>query len=344
MLSSPGGRLEYSYDVVVVGSGYGGAIAASRFARAGRSVCVLERGLERHPGDFPETLRGGAREMQITTRKRRIGKATALFDLRLDDEANVLVGCGLGGTSLINANVALRPAPRVFDDPRWPTPLRSPGALDPWFERAETWLGSTRYPTHGADLPKLTTLGDLAGPLGGTLQRAPINVTFATDTGANAGPNPAGIVQPPCNGCGNCIAGCNVGAKNTVLMNYLPDAVRHGARLFTGCAVRTVLPVDGAPESERWEVEFDLVGSGRRRFRPSGRRGLAAGGGMRFEPASSCCRPEHSGPPRSSSDPVTPDSSCRITWASGSPATATCSVSPTAPTATFEASVGLDVN
>lgn len=261
MLSSPGGRLESSYDVVVIGSGYGGAIAASRFARAGRSVCLLERGLERHPGDFPETLSRGARDTQILTRSRHFGSRTALFDLRLDDEANVLVGCGLGGTSLINANVALRPRPDVLADLRWPTALRAPGALDPYFERAEQWLGSNTYPESEPSLPKLETLGVIADALGAPLQRAPINVTFGESPSAN----PAGVKLSACNGCGNCVAGCNVGAKNTVLMNYLPDAVRHGAQIFTSRSVLTVLPNAGR-DSAGWDVTFEVVDSGRRKF------------------------------------------------------------------------------
>ncbi len=266
MLSSPGGRLAFSYDVVVIGSGYGGAIAASRFARAGRSVCVLERGLERHPGDFPETLTAGARELQILTRSRHLGSKTALFDLRLDDEANVLVGCGVGGTSLINANVALRPRPDVLADARWPAALRVPGALDPYFARAEHWLGANTYPDTEPALPKFETLGVVAEALGAPLLRAPINVTFAESSPVN----PAGITLSHCNGCGNCVAGCNVGAKNTVLMNYLPDAVRHGAEIFTSRSVLTVLPLDrpsNAGDTNGWEVTFESIGSGRKRFR-----------------------------------------------------------------------------
>ncbi len=107
-LSSPLAELHAHEDVVVVGSGYGGAIMASRLARAGRSVVVLERGPERHPGDFPDRLRNAGRDLEVRTPWGRIGAATALFDVRLEGGQSVLVGCGLGGTSLINANVALR--------------------------------------------------------------------------------------------------------------------------------------------------------------------------------------------------------------------------------------------
>ena len=122
-LSSPISDLRPHYDVVVVGSGYGGAIAACRLARAGRSVCVLERGRELVPGDFPEDLLGAARETQAHVGDSVYGSRAGLFDFRLGRDISVLVGCGLGGTSLINANVALEADPRIFDDERWPTAL-----------------------------------------------------------------------------------------------------------------------------------------------------------------------------------------------------------------------------
>ncbi len=254
------GTLQPTYDVIVVGSGYGGAIAASRFARAGQSVCVLERGSERWPGSYPETLRAAVRNSQLQTEKRHYGSRTALFDIRFDDEVNVLVGCGLGGTSLINANVALRPIPEVFDDRRWPEALRGDNKhdLERYFALAEQWLGSNAYPDAAPRLAKLDALNTVADHLGAPLRRAPVNVTFGEAI------NAAGVSQPACNGCGNCVSGCNVGAKNTVLMNYLPDAVQHGAAIFTERSVDSVshAPVGG----RRWEVTFHEVASGRRFF------------------------------------------------------------------------------
>ncbi len=264
VLSADEGSIESRYDVVVIGSGYGGAIAASRFARAGKRVCVLERGAERWPGDYPENLWSAARDTQIHARGRRYGSPLSLYDMRFDDEVNVLVGCGLGGTSLINANVALRPLGAVFADRRWPSAIRELGGdgLVPYFERAERWLGSNPYPTDGPSLPKLEALGVIAEALGVPMERAPVNVTFDEAT------NAAGVTQPACNNCGNCISGCNVGSKNTVLMNYLPDAVHHGAQIFTERSVDWIEEGPGrrSDSSALWRVVFHQVGSGRRRF------------------------------------------------------------------------------
>ena len=122
-LSLPIENIKNHYTVVVIGSGYGGGIAASRLDRAGKQVCVLERGKEFFPGDFPSTLPEAAANSQYDTPKGHSGSETNLFDFHTNDDINVLVGCGLGGTSLINANVAIEADPRVFQNSEWPKAL-----------------------------------------------------------------------------------------------------------------------------------------------------------------------------------------------------------------------------
>ena len=94
-LARPAAQAKPTYDVVVVGSGYGGGVAASRLARIGLSVAVLERGREYLPGDFADTLLGASTSLQINGNGRRIGPADALFDLRAGRDIHALVGCGL---------------------------------------------------------------------------------------------------------------------------------------------------------------------------------------------------------------------------------------------------------
>ena len=124
-LSSPIEDLKPHYTVVVIGSGYGGGIAASRLARAGQQVAVLERGKEFLPGEYPDTEIEALPEVQVRLPDQVIGPRTGLYDIRMNDDMSVLVGCGLGGTSLINANVASRPERRLFDDPVWPQAFRN---------------------------------------------------------------------------------------------------------------------------------------------------------------------------------------------------------------------------
>jgi cholesterol oxidase len=85
------------YTVVVIGSGYGGGIAASRMARAGQSVCILERGKEFQPGEYPDTDAEALREMQVRTPEATAGSKTGLYDFVVGNGINVFLGCGLGG-------------------------------------------------------------------------------------------------------------------------------------------------------------------------------------------------------------------------------------------------------
>src|SRR5262245_34128578 len=145
-LARPLDRLEPRYDVVVVGSGYGGGVAASRLARAGLRVAVLERGREFVTGEFPSRFPDLRGEMQLSGKRLRLGSATGLYDVRLGEDMHVLVGCGLGGGSLINAGVALRPDPRVFADPTWPDELRDDGLLEEGYARAARWVRPAQDP------------------------------------------------------------------------------------------------------------------------------------------------------------------------------------------------------
>ncbi len=246
------------YDVVVVGSGYGGGITASRMARAGRRVALLERGSERRPGEYPDRELEMMGELQVDAAIGRTGSPTGLYDLHLNDDLNVFVGCGLGGTSLVNANVSLPPDSRVFADERWPRALREDGErLCTGFLRAEEMLKPQPYPAEDGELPKLAALQRSAQGMGAAefFDRPPINVNF------EAGVNHVGEEQGACTLCGDCVSGCNYGAKNTTLMNYLPDARNHGAEIFTNAAVKSVERGEG-----RWIVHFATLGSGREAF------------------------------------------------------------------------------
>ena len=256
-LSSPLEDIKDHYAVVIVGSGYGGGIAVSRLARAGQHVCVLERGKEFQPGEYPDTELEALPEIQVNLPDQTIGSPTGLYDIRISDAMNVLVGCGLGGTSLINANVASRPEPRVFDDPRWPAAFRADvkTLLAEGFAHAEEMLGSKPYPDDLPPTPKMLAHDKSGAALNGKTYRLPINVTFAD------GVNHVGVQQYKCALCGDCMSGCNYGAKNTVIMNYLPDARQHGAEIYTEVAVRYL-----ERQNDQWLVHYQILGVGQEGF------------------------------------------------------------------------------
>ena len=245
-LSRPLSQLKAEYTVVVVGSGYGAGVAASRLARAGQSVCVLERGREILPGQYPDGLATAQAEMQVDTSRGRIGSPYGMYNVHVNPDMMALVGCGLGGTSLINANVALEIDPRQFDHAPWPDEFRNDKtALAQYTQHAMAMLDAKPYPDSFPVLNKLQALRASAEAMKQPFYRPPIAVNFEDQV------NAFGVAQPRCTLCGDCTSGCNDGAKNTTLMNYLPDAHNHGAEIFTQARVSHI-----ERDGDGWRVHF----------------------------------------------------------------------------------------
>lgn len=249
-------------DVVVIGSGYGGSFAALELAADHRSVWVFERGREIVAGEFAETLGELPGHVQFTRAADGVprGYRDALFDLRIDDDAMALVGCGLGGGSLINAGVFLEPRDEVLDDPRWPQSIRSDrAALRQAYGWARTVIGVT--PLEAPErFPKYQALERLARAIPeARVTAAPIAVAGRDGTSA------VGVERRACIACGNCVTGCNHGSKNTLHESAIPLAAERGARFWTGAqAVRVSraapgarVPGSGAPA--RWVVRFERI-------------------------------------------------------------------------------------
>lgn len=257
-LSKPLSSLKPFYEVVVVGSGYGGAISACRLSRAGLQVCVLEKGKEFQPGEYPDTLGEAEGEMQLNTDDRRAG-TNGLYDFHVSEDISVFKGCGLGGTSLVNAGVSIKPEDRVLADPRWPEAiLRDGQGLEAGYRLAEAMLSPAPYPeaTEGyPELNKARAMKLAAGKMNFPFRYANINVSFQD------GVNKSGVTQKRCNNCGDCVTGCNHGAKNTLIMNYLPDAVNHGAEIFCNVGVEYV---EKSPEG--WLVHFSPYDTDRAKY------------------------------------------------------------------------------
>jgi len=227
-----------SYDVVVVGSGYGGAITAARIATADLpakpTVCVLERGKEWWPGNnpFPDTLR------DVTSEFHSALNPLGLYELTSYRDISVMKGCGLGGTSLINANVAATPDPDVFDRADWPRALRW-DAIRPYYDRARTTLGAGPDP-RAWDFPKVHAMDRRAREIGTRAKPLDLAINFT-----RKGTNDQGVPCNPCLACGDCTSGCNHLSKNTLYMNYLPMARNAGAAIFTHSTVDWIEKLSG---------------------------------------------------------------------------------------------------
>nr|OQO29666.1 hypothetical protein B0A51_02571 [Rachicladosporium sp. CCFEE 5018] len=236
-----------SYDVVVIGSGYGGGVAASRMARARprQSVCVFERGLERWPDEYPSStfwvLQNLCTMGQIDFAWSkgiaiRLGNPTGLYRWFCAGSSNAFVGNGLGGTSLINANVYLRPRLETFTSSAWPAELRQPGELDKCFDRAERMLEPQSYPKSREPVHKYSVFKQQAHLAGLGNRFAPAKQTIAFEDRINA----AGVHLRASTLSGQDSTGLNDGSKNSVLATYLADAWCFGAEIYCGCDVRYV--------------------------------------------------------------------------------------------------------
>ncbi|MGW5260425.1 GMC oxidoreductase [Microbispora sp. NPDC004025] len=243
-------------DAVVVGSGFGGAVAAYRLAEAGLSVVVLERGRAYAPGDFP---RGPA----------QLGRAFwdpaeglyGMYDIWSFSDCDSVVASGLGGGSLIYANVMLRKDEDWFVHEQalpdggyesWPVTRAD---LDPHYDAVERMIGVAPYPlSHPGFDGTLKTLAmrDAAAELGLDWRLPPLAVSFAPSPDAEpcqgvpvaaaAYGNLHGVPRRTCRLCGECDIGCNDGAKNSLDHTYLSAARHHGADLRALHEVRRVRP------------------------------------------------------------------------------------------------------
>lgn len=249
---------EPAYDVLIVGSGYGGAVAAAGFAGcsdvSGRPlrVCLLERGREYLPGSFPSGMAELPTQLRGRLGERRFG-GEGLFDLRIGPDINVVQANGLGGGSLINAGVMKVPGPEVFGE-RWPAAWRDAATRQRYYDEAQHLLGATvdgqsndigRHADHARELPRKTeVLRTLAKD---RFRKASITVAMEDRRTV------AGVQLKACKLCGDCATGCNYGAKESLDTNLLVRAYRRGAELYCGATVLRLQRPAGSGDC--WSVQ-----------------------------------------------------------------------------------------
>jgi cholesterol oxidase len=231
------------FDVVVVGSGFGGSVVACRLAQAGASVLVLERGRPWPPGAFPRTPRQWRSAFWAPTQGRY-----GLFEYHRFTGLDSLTASGLGGGSLIYANVMLRKDPATFAPDGMPL---EPGELDAHYDTVAAMQHAERYPWEDRT-PKTRALLEAARLAGLQAERPPLAVAFGDRPGEPfQDDNLHGTARETCRLCGACDVGCQYGAKHTVDFTYLSAAVHAGARIRTCCEAHTLDRDDGA-----WRVRY----------------------------------------------------------------------------------------
>lgn len=241
-------------DVLIVGSGYGAAVAATHLAGAtpkdgGEAirVFVLERGVEYLPGTFPSRfaeLPGHVRFSGEDGAAPR-GRAEGLFDVRLGSETSVLVANGLGGGSLINAAVLAEPKAAAFES-GWPEGIKLE-TMQPFYEAVRKALGGNDFSGIGFEQPKLNALFEIGVAMGAKNRFRATLAIHPTN-----GHSSANVARSACLQCGDCVTGCNHGAKNSLDVTYLRQARDLGARLFCGATVHRLEPLGG--DQPGWAV------------------------------------------------------------------------------------------
>jgi cholesterol oxidase len=262
MTSAPGGGEHLDRDrfqALVIGSGFGGAVAVCRLAQAGVDVAVVERGRRWPPGSFPRDLsRLDAGWLWLCNH--------GLYDARPLNDILAVQAAGYGGGSLVYANVAMRPPQEVFDR-FWPQPY-SRAALEPYYDLVGHMLDVRPVPVDprtGQLPPKTRLMAQAARQLGHSDGFFHPNLAVRFEDG----PNRFGVTQKACTFSGECDIGCNEGAKNTLDLNYLALAEQHGATVATlteavhlaraGDGYQVRLREYGHPGAAREGVERDVT-------------------------------------------------------------------------------------
>jgi cholesterol oxidase len=269
------------YDYVIVGSGFGGAVAACRLAEAGRSVLVLERGRRWMPDDYPREPEDAWVWDQDEPQRQN-----GWIDLRFMDDMWIAQGAGVGGGSLIYANVSIDAKAAAFAA-GWPSEITF-AALAPHYERVADMLAARPIPENQLT-PRYELMREAADAIGAhdRFRKVPLAVTFDEEWSYalpdSTNPkhsrwwtNRFGKRQGTCVHRGNCDIGCEVQAKNTLDLNYLAAAETDGAEIRPLSLVTHVSP---APEG--WRIHYDRLVEGRREPQVMiGRRVILAAGSL----------------------------------------------------------------
>jgi cholesterol oxidase len=238
---------ETEFDIVVVGSGFGGSVTAMRLSQKGYRVAVVEAGKRLRAEDFPKS-NWNVWKYFWAPRFRCFG----IQNITLLEGVMVLHGSGVGGGSLVYANTLMRPDDTVFLDPTWNRNVAWSRELSPHYETAQKMLGVTTNPALLEGEEALRRVGERMGA-GATVHPTEVGVFFGKPNERVADPYFAGKgpERAGCTLCGGCMVGCRYRAKNTLDYNYLWFAERFGTRIFPETRATRVVPrADGGYDVE----------------------------------------------------------------------------------------------
>ncbi|MDS0132310.1 MULTISPECIES: GMC family oxidoreductase [unclassified Amycolatopsis] len=246
------------YDVVVVGSGFGGSVAALRLTEKGYRVAVVEAGRRFADDEFAKTSWDLKRYLWAP----QVG-CYGIQRIHMLNDVMVLAGAGVGGGSLVYANTLYRPLKPFYRDRQWAHITDWESELAPHYDQASRMLGVVTNPTI---TPSDVVMREVAKDMGvaDSFHATPVGVYFGKPGEKAADPyfGGAGPERVGCTECGSCMTGCRVGAKNTLVKNYLYLAEQDGAHVIPLTTVTSVKPIDGG-----YEVSLKKTGTTSKRFR-----------------------------------------------------------------------------
>ena len=232
------------FDVVVIGSGFGGSVAALRLTEKGYKVAVLEAGRRFADKDFPKTSWRLSRFLFMP----RLG-LRGIQRIHVLPDVLVLAGAGVGGGSLVYANTLYKPPASYFADKQWNQITNWDAELSPWYDQASRMLGVASNPYFSPSDEAMKEVAEQMG-VGHTFKLAPLGVYFGDGNGVKSKDPFFGGVGPDRDGClqcGGCMTGCRHNAKNTLPKNYLGLAEKAGAQIFPEhTVVKTEQLADGS--------------------------------------------------------------------------------------------------
>jgi len=253
-----------TFDVIVIGSGFGGAITGCRLAEAGSKVLILERGRRWDKKDYPRRP-----EDPWIWKNQCPEKENGWLELHVFSQMAVAQGAGVGGGSLIYANISCEAPKSVFTQ-GWPKEITY-DELKPYYDAVAKFMNVQQVPDNQWTR-KMNLMKEAAGKIGAAdrFKKLELAVSFDKDwTYDQDDPhnpekskpftNPQGVQQGTCVHLGNCDIGCDVAAKNTLDLNYIPWAEKHGAEVRALHLVTNITPVQGG-----YRVDFDRLGGGKR--------------------------------------------------------------------------------
>jgi cholesterol oxidase len=245
------------FDAVIIGSGFGGSVAACRLAQAGLRVLILERGQRYPQGSFPRGFKDCSRWLYTEQEQ-------GLVDVKpLVTEMIALQAAGYGGGSLVYNNVHIRPGPELFQR-GWPAGYDRE-SLNPYYDLVGYMLDiSPVSESQPLGLPQRTqAFRQAAESLGRDAQFFLPNLAVNFAAPGVQKKNKFGVEQQGCTHCGECFVGCNRHAKNTLDLNYLAVAEQHGAVVRTRCQAERIEP---APGGGYWVQYKDFAAGSEKRL------------------------------------------------------------------------------